>query len=485
MLSGGLEIFGYDVSLRHLPDNLETIEETIAEGAETIGDTIVSTGDEIADTAGFVYDWYAEDSSRIPLAIPVVNLAAILLGAISGCKKPDVPAKVDAGATDAGATDARATDAEATDAITSAAHQDQLTRYVTPDGQTVSGRNFDQLFKDVSEVIKQKDGYSSLDLGTCVENLTPEAFGFWCYGVLNGELFKVENGDAALGSCDVWKVSDTVPPPCGNDIYYLDKSSLRVDDDHAEVVYVLKMMEMKAPDGEIPGIALWDPNIIAASDDFEQSATLLYNYVDEHPNYSNLREGLISGFSEVLSLRPTSKEMAGRYIFNRMKMIGAQPTPIDTPWRALDAYSNDPVWIRDWATPLIHAGAILQMMQDYTNVIYIELKNKLESGEWKITRKGGKLFIQMGRSANSRSVSATEYITGETWAEGGMNLNLLAAEVESAINKARNRCPDCIPSEDQVRNLDPATIPILDFQTVVMYSLYDMHELIRRGGGIL
>lgn len=440
MPSGGLEISGYDVSLRYLPNNPETMRETIAGGTETVAETVASVGEEIADTARFVYDWYAEDSSRMPLAIPGVNLAAILLGVFGGCKKSATPTNVDGGMVET---------------IPSPAQWAKW-RHTTPDGRTFDSHNFDQLFKVVPEATKRKSDHSSLkNFGTCIKYFSLET--------------------------------------CIN-MHPLDKSNLKTDDTDAGTAFMLTIFQMRAEGETIPSLTSWDPNVFAASETFGYSAQVLYDYTKKHPNFHTLRTEFISGLSKIIASPPASKIMCEWEIFNMMSMIGARPTTIDTPlgilelpttvdtpwgilelpttidtpWRALDAYSSGPTWAKDWTTPLIHAGAVLSVATNYVNIKYTELKNKLNNGEWRIINKGGKPLIKIGKGAKSRSVTAFEYNTSEIWADTGTNIYLLHAEIENAINKARERCPSCIPSEEYVRNLNPSTSDTWNFQTVII-----------------
>ena len=255
--------------------------------------------------------------------------------------------------------------------------------------------------------------------------------------------------------------------------------TLRVafDDDTEQVAYVLQMMERFAPPGQISGIATWSSEIVSGTVKFNQPVKVMYEYLKTHPEFQSFRAAFITGMYGLLNTCYASGVSSRRSIFDMMKMIQAVPSSFATPWKTLDEASvNNFTWGDDWVTPTIHAGSVLQMMMDFAAAKAEEVRTNVQSGEWKIKREDGTIYLIMGKKNNSPKVDLAAYLNAQIWTDSSLQKSTILAEAIAAVTKSKTRCFDCLPADACVAGLDPADMAGWDFPTLVIWQLTQMRD---------
>lgn len=500
MLSGGFEIWGYDVSLSHLDDN-------ISDAANSVYENVLEPAGEAA-----VWAWEAERDfygdipnhpENILAAIPVVNLLSV--AGIISCNSPAQPAK-----------------------------KTELPLNVPIDNFEIinnrpilSGRDFDALYN------KGIDDYAGTDLGTCVMNLDQASFDFWCYGIKDAKLF--EDNDWFSdddGWCERWRVYNPQDrqPVCGNQIFHttdwwnwsdisavqwsIQASSsgpVNLDDDYDDIFYVLKRMEERNAGG-IPGIAWWDADLVEAARCFVDPAKIIRHnqnarraFLDffkssftedfslklslpppqvqamidgmrnigpevsaiisgligaQNPNLEEASSQLTSLFEDTanliaaaLSEGPSEKDLLEQEIYFELAAAGAKfdlnRLTFDTPWRTLESHSGR----NDWVTPLIHAGAVYEQMVEMYESSFKKINSRLAGGELDaIFDDDGTLYIVEKNKTDPSTglpleIEVGEYVNEFIWRKQGERhetiRTALLREINTAVVLSKERCYNC------------------------------------------
>jgi hypothetical protein len=442
MLSGGFEIWGYDVSLSYLDDNISDAASTVYDNVlEPVGSAAVWVWEAERDFYGDV----PNHPENIIAAIPGVNLLSLagLISCGTASSKPeskDLPVEIPID------------DFEAIN--------------YRP---ILSGRNFDALYN------QGIDDYADKNLGTCVMNMDQSAFDFWCYGIKNGRLFDDDDWFSDDdGVCSAWRVYNPQnrQPVCGNSIFHTDDwwnwsdgaaGATDLDDDYDDIFYVLKRMEERNAGG-IPGLAWWDADLVEAVKCFADTVevTRQNQKVQEEflklfkiiftKDYSNLTPEQRAGFVSTETL--DNKDLIEQQIYFFLAAVGTNKHPdglrFETEWKELEKLSNS----NDWVTPLIHAGTIYQHMVAVYERHFKEIDEMTEKGIWEIIDDDGALLLSQKDKINPLThrpfgMDVNQYINEYIWRTPGRENEMetirteLLREINAAVVLSKERCYNC------------------------------------------
>ncbi len=443
MKSGGFEIWGYDVSLSHLYDNISDAASAVYDNVvkPAYDNVIAPAGRGIAWAAKANYDFYSEipnDPARIIVAIPVVNIAAFSMTMLAGCgKKTEGPPP------------------DAQDAAPPPPPP-PLPRFPN---YTENREYYEKVYNYIKENVNINPAYSYFTDENIIEpclTMTQGIFELICYGVYKGKIPGIE--DDKISSCGSWYVPYVSPQTCGNDIQFVDNEKHTFGTSKPEVAYVAQMLGLPPDLSGFPAITKVRHELRMAASDYGISVKLAFENPDAS-NWTTFQPKLVEELGNYFAQRSqdacfviTNEEQD---LFNRIKMINSNPDNFTSPWEEVNKKSTAEVARgNDWMTPLLTAGSIMQMMMDYSNKKISEALEKVKSGDWKIITKkeNGKdvKYIKLGREANAPVMKLVEYLNNGIWTSAvpAKDKAGILARAEAAYQTARSRCPECMPDID-------------------------------------
>jgi hypothetical protein len=476
MLSGGFEIWGYDVSLSHLDDN-------ISDAAGAVYDNVIApVGSGIAWAAEAEYDFYSQipkHPERIIIAIPGVNLLALAGAATIGCGRSTPPQP--------------APDAQDAPPAPPAAPE-------FPGDETLGTPAYYQgVYKYLEHYSKNQTGFSYANpqvptIEPCL-TMTQGIFELLCYGVLNGKITEIK--DENMSKCGSWLVPNVSPQTCGNDIQFVDNTAHTMSTNNPYAAYVAQMLGL-------PMLPAWPAitdvrhELRMAAADYGIPVKLAFEHQTES-QWTAFQPKLVTELGNYFAQRSqdacfviTNEEQD---LFNRIKMINADAAAFVSPWEKVNTFSTPEVARNtDWMTPLLTAGAITQMMMDFSNANLKTALANVKSGEWRITTKTENnvqvKYIRLGRQNNSPTVPLIDYLNNGMWTSAvpAKDKAEILARAEAAYQTARSRCPECMPDIDNpavadcLKAIKPEETCTLDPGTLVAWQIIQMRGLFGEQG---
>ena len=317
------------------------------------------------------------------------------------------------------------------------------------------------------------------------------ALQFHCYAVQHGKFFvesSQPNKVLPTATCDSWAVVPrdlSTEKICGDDIRYVNGAQGTSNAQNAEVAYIVSGLQSRH-DKEADGIGNWTYDLRTATDAFAESAKLMHREMDDNSGFmTKFREDLKKLVDAENKKLEDSKNQcvqmddAGQSLFNIMKMLEAKKevkqdgnnkvATIETPWKRLDEVSGD----KDWVSPTIHAGALLEKMMEFLKEKETELAQKLSMCEWMLRKEGQDTFVYFGKTTRNQKMKLADYLS--------LNNGPSLKEAEAALNKAERRIGKGFPDESGVACLKADAMKKEDFKTLVIWQLAQVKGMYAEG----